>query len=236
MPTLTVSGSPTFNGDTVTIHTSADRIQCPVELLSATTGWVAMRFASSANWNDSTTTAGGNYVFEWGPTVNDRLSLYWGSTAQSGGWRMNRTGASSGTENVNFVAFSSGVTQTVIGQWTSAGVQQSFNGGTFTSLTAQTSVPNLTSQTQFDIGRESDRLASGWLDGDVYWFTAGTGTLTNANASTINGFGDTNPTWASIPGTPTILWTAVDSTYLNAAPSVSSGIPPSLIMSPYIPG
>ena len=43
------------------------------------------------------------------------------------------------------------------------------------------------------------------VDLDYYWFAAGSGTLTDANAKTIAGFNN-DPKMADFPGTPTWFW------------------------------
>lgn len=67
--------------------------------------------------------------------------------------------------------------------------------------------------TSADIG--SSGGTADFLDGDILWFAGGKGTLTSADAATINGFGSTDPSFGSFAAanSATILWTADTASY-----------------------
>jgi hypothetical protein len=215
VPTLTIAGSPTFNGDTTTIHASADRIQFPRGDLNPLQGWFAMRLFTNG-WDNAAASASGNYFFEIGPTVNDRISFYFGSAAQSGALRTARAGAGSTGEVQNFVAFSAGADITVVAKWNAAVVGNALNGAAFATV-AQAAIPDLSPAALGDIGRISDRAAASWLDGTVYWVAAGTADIGTTESAALHAFGNTNPDFAALPGSPVMLWTAQDASYLEAS-------------------
>lgn len=92
-------------------------------------------------------------------------------------------------------SFSAGAAQTVICSWTPTSEGVSVNGAAFHTV-GSTSIPTL-SATSFSLGTilNGGRM---W-DGEILWFACGTGTLTDADAATINGWGDTDPKVASFP-------------------------------------
>src|ERR1051326_3812059 len=111
--------------------------------------------------------------------------------------------------------FTPGTLFTVVAAWTATQLKLSINGANFTTPVTNTNIPTLTAPT-FDIGSAAGTSA---LDGDILWFAAGSGTLANADATTLNTFGNTDPTRGTLPATPTALWTADTTAYQTAAGS-----------------
>lgn len=218
MPTLTSSGSPTFNGDSSCTIDSTDVLQATVSLVPAAQGWVAARLKPS--WASGT------------PPTNPRVFDIENVPAQSmvftqitvGNWSFGYQSAGILTDTVAD-SHSAGDHITYICKWSSSSgfIKQSLNGGNFNVGTSP-----LTSAasplTNFTIGNRN--AADRPFTGDYYWFLMGSGDPSNADAATINGFGDTDPTWASIPATPVFVWYANDLTYLDSDPTVAQAFLP----------
>jgi hypothetical protein len=214
MPSLTSSGSPTFNGDgTCTLDsTGPDILSAPSSLISASQMWFACRIATTfANTADPY--AGGDpRLFQFGSTDADHIRLVFGVATDV--WRANRAVASAGVSADSAAqVFSSGAKFTLIAAFDSASLKVSVNGGAFASALKDAGA---ISDGTFEIGNRSpgDRAANA----TYFWAAAGRGVLSDAHAATINGFGDTDPTLAGLPGNPIFLWTADDLTYEVASP------------------
>ena len=198
----------TSNGSTASRN--AAQVQAPSSLLSGAKGWVATRirlpYASNAVPN------GYAELFHVNTGLGDQIELY----IQNGVVRTDSQAGGGTTYEVSqATSFAAGSTITVIGAWDSGNVYVSVNGANFTS-TARTGTPTLASN--FNIGSGD---INHQLDGDVLWFSAGTGTLTNTDASNIYAFGNTDPGFSSFPGysTPTMVWQANNSSYINGSTS-----------------
>jgi hypothetical protein len=63
--------------------------------------------------------------------------------------------------------------------------------------------------------------AQDWINSGVHWVAAGSGVLTDADAAALHAFGNTDPSWGFVPGSPTFLWSCVNTNYLDAAPPVA---------------
>ncbi|MGI8423589.1 MAG: phage head spike fiber domain-containing protein [Chloroflexota bacterium] len=195
--------TPYIETDGATAARSAARVQMPVAgVLNATQGWVAMR----VRMGDPSTGSARNY-FEYGDGANNRLLIY----AQAGGngvvglYRIG--GGAGGGEAATTVTWATGDIQTVVGAWNSTTLKGSRNGAAFVSA-AQSTIPVLAA-TSFDVGGPSVST-EGVLRGDVLWFACGTGTLTDANAATLNAYGNSDPTKAAINAAmPAAVCTAV---------------------------
>lgn len=210
MPSLTITGTaPTYNGDGSATIAGTTRVTCPsTGRFTATQGWVAMRIKPSTNASDGV----------------DRGYFSWGNAAGADIWVYKRTDALLLTyrkfdQKNQSVSWLAGDHVTIVFAWTATNVYQSLNGANFLSA-ASTDIP--VAINDFWIGY--DNHDSAVAAADYYWFAAGSGTLSNADAATLHGFGDTDPTWAAIPGTPTVLWTCTDATYQDAAPSAFGGL------------
>lgn len=205
MPLLVSSGTPTFNGDSSCTINTPDRLQAPAVLLDKTQGWWAARlsppYASAGSATDKTVLAWSEQSFSFA----DIIVLAWrGGTDLSWDFRRETTGSS--LQLLVPDSFALGDHITVIAAWTPTTTKASSKGAAFTSQ-ANTEIPdNL--QGTFTIG--STGVPGNYGDFTFYWVAAGNGTLTDADASTINAFGDTDPTLAALPGNPTFLWAAND--------------------------
>lgn len=184
----------TSGGSTAT-H-AAGNVQAPVSLLNTTQGWAAIRVRMGVPNAGATCPL---FFLSDGSTSN-RL----GVVGSSGTWQSRRnTSTVSSPVAITFDTWAVGDFRTVIVAWDATSIKVSSGGNAFTSA-ATTAAPFV--PTTLDIGEQS--FVSQYLDGDVFWFACGTGTLTDANASTINGFGNADPTFNNFPGSPTALWKA----------------------------
>lgn len=216
MPNLTVSGSPTFNSDgSCTIDaTGPDRVQGPASALDETQGWFACRVNARSS---AAAMAADARVFSFEDADTAMVTLYWsGSAKQFGMARQN--GGTFGQVVSAVQSFAAGDDLTLIGAWTGTTLLVSINGGAFVSA-GMSSIPTIVA-TLFDIARRSTSAVQ-YFDVDYFWAAAGLGTLSNADAAAIHAWGNTDPTFALLPGSPSFLWRALDTTY-----SDSPGSPP----------
>jgi hypothetical protein len=204
---LTTSGSPTVNGDgSVTIDTTgADVVSAPASYVTAAQGWwaavIKVGFASTVG-------AGSFAVAGWTITATnaENYTLYFDGASSR--WIMRRRAASVNVD-VQFgaVAFSAGAILTVVGKWGGGNIGISVDGGSFVSGAASAAAPT---DTTFGIGHRAGAIQ---VNSDVYWFAAGTGTLTDGDAAALHGFGTTGPSTFldfSEASAVTLLWQAND--------------------------
>jgi RHS repeat-associated protein len=194
----------------------------PVGSLDGTQAWVAFRvrpgYASSdpSPYGSDTN----EQLFFVGDHSSSTISLLeagwdpdtqqWYATRDEGG-----TPATSSTQS-----FSASTSQTVVVAWTSTEIGISVNGSAF-NWEIDTTDPDLSSYAP-QIGRRDDGTSgySRWLNGDILWAAAGSGTLTDTNASTLNGYGDTDPTLTDLTyGDATTLWSADTDAYQSTVPA-----------------
>lgn len=226
MPTLTISGSPTFGADFCTINsTGADRVSVPdVTLLGQTQMWIAIRFKPS--W--ASTEAVEHTFFRFGPDTNNELFLQYGPTA--GTWSAGRDGAGSGGSAQDTHTHAAAAPDlTIIAAWTATTVAMSWAGGVFsTSLVANSKVPDMTGLTLWDIGQRG-YSATGYVNADIYWVAAGVGTLTDGNAATIHSLSTINdPGINGFPVPLTFFWDAESTTYAANTPVFAPSAPQAL--------
>jgi RHS repeat-associated protein len=208
--------TPYVETNTSSANRAAGRLQAPSSLLNPSTGWIAIRFRSGFASDDLTDPChvGVNcppgaarpltpVLFQWLDDGTHDLKLYMSGHSGTNQWLFERSSGSGGSVAVNTGTFAAGTKFTVIAAWTPTAIELSINGAHFTSAN-NASVPTLAS-TLFDLGSAG---GGNDLNGDILWSASGSGTLTNANATTINNFGDTDPTLAGLPGTPTAVWPA----------------------------
>jgi hypothetical protein len=194
------------------------RIQAPATLLTAAQGWVAMRVRMGwAQTQAGAVSSGLNVpVFLWTNTASGVSSKYiWGYVSQTSGnfgTQSSNVSGSDGGASTTTPAYVAGQYLTVIFAWDASYLYTSVNGG---SLTAGEGVRAHGVQTgmssSFEIG---DIGLSRWFDSSIIWLATGTGTLTDADAATINGFGSSDPTRSQFPATAqaTMVWDGVSST------------------------
>lgn len=100
-------------------------------------------------------------------------------------------------------------------------VKMSINGVAF--ISAVGTLPTLNGKT-FELG--SNGNSGDVADIAIIWAAFGLGTLSDADAATIHGWGDTDPSWSSFPAAsnPSMLWLADSSTYEVATrPALDTG-------------
>jgi hypothetical protein len=210
LPTLTTSGTPTFNGDsTCTINsTGSDRVQPPDTVLDETQGWVAERV--KIPWNGASAPVAFPAFFRYALTGSDMILSYYQRAAGTWSAKYVSAGVTRADFNYATAAPVAGDDVTLISAWTSTAIKGSHNGAAFVSSAVAT--PILVAATVVDIGSEA---GANWPDAIFYWVAAGGGTLSDADAATLHGFGNTDPGWNTLPGSPTFLWAADDTSYLD---------------------
>ena len=209
MPVLTTSGSPTFNGDgSCTIDsTGSDIVQGPSNLLNPAQMWFAARVRIGFASTDVTN----HRFFTWGPDTNSELFIEWTTSSQVGTGR-DKAG-SGGEQQVIPGAFSINTDHTVVGTWTATLTNVSWDGAAFAAGVSNTNTDTpVGNRSVFDIGCRAYTPAN-WGPFTYWWVAAGTGTLADADAATLNAFGNTDPTLDALPGNPTFLWTCDDTSF-----------------------
>jgi uncharacterized repeat protein (TIGR02059 family) len=168
-----------------------------------TQGWVAVRIRFG--FDSTTNFARDPGIIDMSFADADALFCYFDDDTDTFHFERTRSGSGS-THQTAAQTFSGGTVKTVIFAWTSTEVGVSVDGGAFTS-SANTTVPN---QATLYVGSDqvqgtgSDRQA----DSEYLWVAGGTGTLSNADAATIHGFGNTDRAQGDFPGTATFAWAA----------------------------
>jgi len=194
---------------------NAAQVQAPSSTLTSTQGWVAARVrmdVAAASYSNFAT------VFGWENVAGTNgYEVQFRNTGQNWKIQSDSTGAQA-TNPVSTPGFTNaGDYVTVVAYWTSSTLGISINGSNFfttSSANAPTGLPSL-----FQWGDRLNGSVSQWLDGDTMWGATGTGTLTNTDATSINAFGNTDPSLSSFPGggTPTMVWKANTAAYQNSA-------------------
>lgn len=209
MPAITKAGSPTNNGDSsYTIDsTGSDRVSISALGMSTTQGWWAARLKMLY----ASTVSQDLFVADWRDDASNYIRFGWHGAASGASWVSGRHAAGSGSDGA-WVAdtFAANDHLTVIMSWTATTWAQSIKGGAFSAL-ANTNIPTLAS-TVIDIGQSA---ATAQIGSAVFWFAQGTGTLADADATTINGFGDTDKLPSDFPGTCIDVWQANTDSYLS---------------------
>lgn len=216
MPTLSTSGSPTLNGDsTCTINsTGSDRVYTTsVSLGSYTQMWVAMRCTPS--WD--TSAAVEHTFFRYAFDTNNELFVQYGAAA--GSLAVGRDGSGGvGGQIASGPVWAVGDNITLIAYWTASEIGFSYNGGNFE--TATNSRNTFTAATAIDFGQRG-YSATGFVDAKYHWAAMGTGTITTADAAALHANGNSDPSFATLPGSPSFLWKCVDFTYEDSAAPAS---------------
>lgn len=195
--TLTTSGI-VYDGAGFATMNASDRIQCAQTGLNATQSWTAFRVRPLVD----SATAPVMRILTFGPDTNEEVLLQWNTSSQ---WRIRRETAGVSTDvfiNDNFV---SGDKRTLIYAWIATEIKHSLNGAVFVSV-SNTTISSVGS-VDLDFGSRGYAGTEQFL-GDFFWVLGGTGILTDADASTIHGYGDTDPPQSGLPGNATLLWPA----------------------------
>jgi hypothetical protein len=192
-------------------------------LTDETTMW--MFYKINVAWAAASAPNAGPRIMEWDGSLGSMGIEYSPTTSQWVAWReqggLENDAVSAGQ---TFTAGSTDLSIMVAYETTRSGM--SVNGGAFAWQTDATQRIAVIDGTTFMIGNRSDGARP--LVGDFYWAAGGLGALPSpdANAATMHAFGNTEPTWSSIPASPSWLWAAADITYLDTAPSSASFQPP----------
>jgi len=203
---LTITGSPTFNVDgSCTIDsTGADRVSAPASLVGATQGWFAARVRIGADISLGAT----NFIIARQPGGTSPPLLYF---APNGGAPL-LTMQKGGPAVTVPAPLAPGAIATVIGTYDAETVKVSLNGAPFVSV-ANANVP--AGATSVEIGQNG--VGGAYLNGDVFWFACGIGTLTDADAAAINALGNSDPGPNQLPSPltngVTAVWNATDANY-----------------------
>lgn len=201
--------TPYVETDGGTATRSAARARLPAALLDESQGWIALRFRT--RWTNTLDPATNPRMFDWRDDGNNNLVLRYDTTANQ--WEFERRNTSGTAEVAVADTFTVDDVLTLIAAWTATAVTLSVDGAAFVSQ-ANSTIPALAA-TQADLG--SSQGTSQHADGDLLWFAAGTGVLTNADATTIHAFGATDPDPADFPaaGKVTAVGWADSAAYLR---------------------
>jgi len=196
--------TPYVETDGGTAARSAARVRASAGLLDETQGWFAIRVRTGAALATGVgpTDPG---VWGWFDSGTDYMRAFYVTSA--GKWRLQRVGSSSSAAVDIADTEASGDSVTIIAAWTAAALRLSINGSAFSS-SATGGIPVLAASL-FDIGARENGVNP--VNGNVVWFACGTGTLTDADAATINGFGSTIKSIDHFPqaAAATLYWPAV---------------------------
>lgn len=193
--------TPYVETDGATASRSAARVQAPASLIDRTQFWIAMRirmgFASTAHPFDS-------WPFLWNDgsgSHNDQISIYQDA---AGSFHFRSWDATAQDDIILAPVYAAGDYETLIIAGTAAQLKASIGGAAFTSV-ARNHIPRAgILAATFNIGSWNGIQQA---DSDVLWFATGTGTLSNTDAATLNGYSDP-PNLGLIPGDATLRWTA----------------------------
>lgn len=208
--TLTTSGV-TYNSDSsVNISRPSDKVQLTNNPISPTQGWVAVRM--KMGFAAYTSLSSDPIIWDMSETDPSDLFVYYDIDTDR--FRINRRKSSTGGGVYTATqSFSQGSFKTIIASWTSTQVKISIDGGTF--LTANTGSNNIPSLSPFLIGSSNVQGSGRMPNSDYYWVAAGTGTLTDTDASTIHGFGNVDKKRSEFPGNAVFMWWANSDIYNN---------------------
>jgi type IV pilus assembly protein PilA len=187
--------TPYIQTTNAVVTRNPSRVQAPSSVLNATQGWFASRIRIGYSSSQTPGTYSGLAAWGDGNLGNNALMLF----RYNSQWRMERSvGGVTSSALTASQTWNSGDYITVVGYWNATQVAVSVGGGAFV-VAANSNIPTLAATT-FDIGvGQYVNNALQWCNCDVLWFAAGTGTLTNSDAGTINGFGNSDPKRSSFP-------------------------------------
>lgn len=184
--------------------------QGPATLLDKNQGWVAFR--TRLGWG-STGDPAYPMFFSWGQMnagVRSDINVVW-EHVNNRFYLEQFTSGSQAVVGAPASTHSAGQIRTVVAAWTPTQLKISIDGAPFVTA-SRPSIPNLTAQ-NFHVGRwfnDGYRASS-----DLFWFSAGKGTLTDEDAQAIGDFGGETPGPPGFPtaSLPSTVWTADTSAY-----------------------
>jgi RHS repeat-associated protein len=195
------------NGSTESRGASA--VTAPASALNPTQGWVAMRVR--VPYSSSNIPYGRAQLFEWWDSgTSNAVEASLTQSGSQGIVSVYRNGGS-----YVDATWSAGDTLTIIIGWTATQVEVSVNGSSFQTF-SNTTIPTITNTTFSIASGTGVGGAARYLDGDVLWAATGSGGLTNTDATTINSLGNSDPSPSTLPGTPTLAWSANTTSYSYA--------------------
>ena len=209
--------TPYVDTNTTTATRSAAAMQAPAAVTNMAQGWYATRLrmdvASSAS-HDS-------YIAQPFITSNSRLAFH----ANGSTWTIANDNSGTVDSSSSLTSsYSAGTMETAVFAWTASTLSVSLNGSAFTTV-SRASVPTGTIA-NLSIGANG---TSTNLDGDVMWAASGTGTLANADNTTLNALGNSDPSLSSLQSlnsgaaSPTMAWDGTSTTY-GTTGTLTSGI------------
>lgn len=189
------------NGSTATRGPS--KVSVVGNPVGPTQGWVAVRIRFG--WDSTTPFSPDPGIVDMSVSNDDALFCYWDEASHTFHLERHKSGAGTHASSAA-QTFSAGTVKTVIYAWTATDVRISVDGGAFVG-TANTTIPG---QATLFIG--SDQVQGNGNnrqgDSDYLWVAGGSGTLTNADAATIQAFGDSDHPQGDFPGGATFAWPA----------------------------
>lgn len=211
--TLVTSGV-TYNSDSSANISRGNNssVRVPQNLINPVQSWVAIRVKMGFANN---TTLSPDPVM-WDMSESDPRDLFVYYDVGSDTFRLARNSKVGGVSLASSSqSFSSGTTKTIIAAWTATTLKISIDGRPFVAASSS-SIPT---QQGFYIGSTVIQGAGRQPNSDYYWVAAGTGTLTDADAATINNFGNTDRPRSSFPGNASFIWKANSNSYNDDANS-----------------
>ena len=153
-----------------------------------TQGWVAFRVRTG--WLSSKAPFSFPEFFSWG-IWPDRIIVYYNPAGGQEEFEISRT--ASGVQDIADAGapFVKGDFVTVVAYWTLTELGMSVNGGAFQKDTTAQHIPDLSGETQFQIGKA--KTSASVADSDYLWFASGKGVLTDADAEVIASVGNNDP-------------------------------------------
>lgn len=175
---------------------AVSRVRAPGSLLATSQSWVAFRVRMG--W-PSSSPPGNTWDWMFRATMvlapRETIDVYWSESGRA--WVIESWvgGVYSGGLSSAVQTHQAGDEYTVVAYWTPTTIAVSVNGSAFLT-TARGAVTSMAMPATFDIGLNGNSYA---IDSDVVWYAGGTGVPTNADAATINSWGDTDPKRSSFP-------------------------------------
>jgi hypothetical protein len=197
--------TPYIHTDGGIVTRSAGRVEAPKSALNQSQGWVAMRVRHGMGAGTEEMPG----LFGWGDWFQGFRILYGSGQVVFQRAAGPTTSPWNGVGQGMTAALGAGTLMTVVAAWTDTQIKISVNGAAFAVNTgaANTTPPDPMPST-FRIGEQA--VGGQMLNGDVLWFAAGKGTLTDADAAALHAKGNTDPTFSdfTLENDPTLIWNA----------------------------
>lgn len=187
------------------------RVQMPPSgLFTSGQGWIAARLRMGSAGD----TGSSRQVFRIFTDASNLIELY--NDISDNRWHTRWVGSGVAADAFTSIdVYPINAARTVISAWDATNASVSLNGANFVLAARGTYVGALPAL--FDIGTTGASALA--LTGNVQWLATGSGTLSNANAATINGYGNQPALRSAFPGTCTALWGAETAFYDDGSPA-----------------